>query len=732
MSYRVSLVAAWAWWQSQIASLRQRTFKTVRSFPALSAGAPALRGSLFGQQSVAAELAQAHKAQKRLLEAIDLLPEGIVILDADRRYVAWNRQYESIYSGTADFLKIGTKLEDAVRAGLERGEYPEASGREEEWLDERLSRLATPGPRHEQTLADGRCILIEDTATSDGGMVSLRVDITEMKQREASFRLLFDSNPMPMFVCDRTTWHISAVNDAAVKHYGYHHKQFARMAFADVHCAVDPSALENWNNASGQNRAFRHVRRDGSIIEVELRTCALVYDGKPSMLIAVIDITERRRNEFRVTHMARHDVLTNLPNRVLLAERMERALADVAAGGQSGALLFLDLDDFKIVNDTMGHTAGDQLLKEIGRRLFKCIRETDTVARLGGDEFAVLLAGDCPRPEIARVCDRIIAAMQRPIETAGKEVAVGVSIGIAIAPDDAMTADELFRCSDLAMYAAKDQGRGKYRFFDREMDEKLRARMSLEAELAHAIPNGELELHYQPLVSVEHGAVSCMEALVRWRHPVRGLVPPSEFIPVAEESGMIVSLGEWVLRQACLDAARWPSHVKVAVNVSALELESARFLDNLELNLELSGLPASRLQIEVTETAVMSNIDRSIALLEAIRARGVEIAMDDFGTGYSSLSFLRSFPFDKIKIDRAFIRDSSESADGRAILAAIVTLARSLRMTTTAEGVETAEQRDIARALGCTEIQGYFFSPPKPLSALADHLAATTLTKDAA
>ncbi len=411
---------------------------------------------------------------------------------------------------------------------------------------------------------------------------------------------------------------------------------------------------------------------------------------------------------------------------------MQEALAGVAKG-DSAAVLFLDLDKFKVVNDTLGHSAGDSLLKEVARRLYRCVRKTDTVARLGGDEFAVLLAGACPPAEISRICERILEEMQAPILLAGKDISIGVSIGIATAPADAMTPEELFRCSDLAMYAAKDEGRGKYRFFKKAMDEKARARASLESALSLAIGREELELHYQPLVSLETGAISCMEALVRWRHPTRGLVPPSEFIPVAEETGMIVALGEVVLRRACVDAAAWPAGVKVAVNVSALELESPGFFNRVVTTLEASGLSPRSLEIEVTETAVMSNIQRSIALLKDIRALGVDIAMDDFGTGYSSLSFLRTAPFDKLKIDRAFIRDSSASADGREILAAIVSLARTLGMSTTAEGVETVEQREIARALGCTELQGYLFSPPKPLGELKALLdASARASKDAA
>lgn len=690
-------------------------------------GGPA--GWLPGQAKVQAALALARTAQNRLIEAIDLLPEGIVILDAEGRYVAWNRQYASIYDATIDYLVVGGRLEDAVRAGLARGEYPEARGREEEWLAERMAKLVDPGPRHEQQLADGRCILIEDRRTSDGGIVSLRVDITEMKQREASFRLLFDGNPLPMFVCSKDTWEIAAINDAAIRHYGYSRKQFAHMLFSDLHCSVDGKALDGWRKFGVRvfaNKSFRHVCADGALIEVELRACDLVYEGIPSILVAVIDITERKLIESRVLHLARHDTLTNLPNRMHLAEHMQRALSDVAQGG-SAALLFLDVDNFKVVNDTLGHSTGDALLQEVARRLQKCVRKSDTVSRLGGDEFAVLLTGGCTPDRISEICKKILNQMQVPISISGKEMTIGVSIGVAVAPDDATTPEELFRCSDLAMYAAKEVGRGQYRFFAQAMDEQVQSRAALETDLSGAIARGDFELHYQPLVSLQTGKVTCLEALARWKHPTRGLVTPSEFIAVAEETGKIVALGESVMRRACADAAQWPHGIKVAVNVSALELDNPGFLNQVVSTLAETGLSPGSLQIEVTETALMSNIERSIGLLKKIRDLGVEIAMDDFGTGYSSLGVLRSAPFDKLKIDRAFIRDSSDSAEAREILAAIVSLARTLGMATTAEGVETLEQQAVARALGCTEMQGFLCSPAKPLSELAGFLNGTML-----
>jgi diguanylate cyclase (GGDEF)-like protein len=413
--------------------------------------------------------------------------------------------------------------------------------------------------------------------------------------------------------------------------------------------------------------------------------------------------------------------LTGLPNRFSLTEEMQHAV-EATADGEAAALLFLDLDKFKAVNDTLGHAAGDDLLREVALRLRRCVRDQDMVARLGGDEYGILLKGDCTRLEAAMVARRILADMRTPVMVQGRQLHIGVSIGIAMLPDDSALPDELFRCSDVAMYTAKQDGRGAFRFFEPEMDEKIRARSSLETDLKRAIANGELDIYYQPLVALETGDVTCMEALVRWHHPQHGLVSPVEFIPIAEETGMIIDLGQFVLRRACRDAVAWPNGIKVAVNVSALELDRAGFVDRLKETLAESGLAPRHLQIEVTESAVMSNIDNAIAILTEIRSLGVEVAMDDFGTGYSSLCSLRTFPFDKIKIDRAFIRDASISADGHDVLSAIVGLVQALGMTTTAEGVESIEQRRIVEALKCNEMQGYLFSPAKPLHELRDIL----------
>lgn len=427
------------------------------------------------------------------------------------------------------------------------------------------------------------------------------------------------------------------------------------------------------------------------------------------------DITERRRVEKQIAHMAHHDSLTDLPNRVLFRERLTHALAQ-SSRGHRFAVLCLDLDHFKAVNDTLGHPIGDRLLTVAAQRLRKCLRDGDIVARLGGDEFAIV-QNDVGAPiETAILAQRICEALAAPFEIGGQTMIVGASIGIAMGPDDGGEADELLKNADLALYRAKGDGRGTYRFFEPAMDARMKARRELELSLRHALAAGEFELFYQPITDVSTGAITCCEALLRWHHPTLGMIPPAQFIPVAEDIGLIVPIGEWVLRQACADAARWPDHINVAVNLSAIQVMNRSLSPVLLSALGASRLPARRLELEITETVLMQNTDATIDTLHRLRELGARISLDDFGTGYSSLKYLRSFPFDKIKIDRCFIGDFAESDESVAIVRAIVALAQGLGIATTAEGVETEAQLAQIRALGCNQMQGYLFSPPRPLA----------------
>ena len=430
------------------------------------------------------------------------------------------------------------------------------------------------------------------------------------------------------------------------------------------------------------------------------------------------DITERRRAESQIARMARHDALTGLANRVLLREQLEAALTRVRRGERL-AILYLDLDHFKDINDTLGHSIGDGLLRLVAERLRACLRETDTIARLGGDEFAILQTGIERASDAAELAQRLREAITSPHDIDGHQVLADVSIGICIAPEDGVEADQLLKHADMAMYAAKADGRGTFRYFEAEMNARAKARRELELDLRNAIANHEFELYYQPLINLEKNEICSCEALLRWNHPTRGIISPEDFIPIAEDTGLIAPIGEWVLKRACTEAASWPDHVTVAVNVSPVQFKKQTLVLTVIGALAASGISARRLAIEITEAVLMQDNDTTINTLHQLRDLGVQIVMDDFGTGYSSLSYLRSFPFDKIKIDRSFINDVSDMGDAVAIVQATTSIASNMKIKTTAEGVETVEQLDKVRALGVTEMQGYLFSRPQR----AEHLA---------
>jgi diguanylate cyclase (GGDEF)-like protein len=427
------------------------------------------------------------------------------------------------------------------------------------------------------------------------------------------------------------------------------------------------------------------------------------------------DITERTRADEKIAHLAHYDGLTDLPNRVLFRERLEQALKAVRPGEQL-AVLYIDIDEFKGVNDALGHAIGDELLKGVAERLRGCLEGTDVAARLGGDEFAVIQTAIKKQSETTQLVEGIYAAIRRPFDCAGHLITTDASIGIALAPGDGLDLDQLLKNADLALYGAKGDGRRTYRFFETGMDARAKARRGLELELRQAILDGGLEAYYQPVLNLEDGTISCCEALLRWRHPERGMISPAEFIPVAEETGLINEIGHWVLNAACAEAANWPLDVRVAVNVSPVQFRSETLALNVAAALAASGLAASRLELEITEAVLIRDDELALQVLHQLRKLGVRIALDDFGTGYSSLSYLQRFPFDKIKIDRSFIKDLAGPGASSSIVQAVVNIAAASDMSTTAEGVETEQQRNLLHILGCTEMQGYLFSPAIPAS----------------
>jgi diguanylate cyclase (GGDEF)-like protein len=472
----------------------------------------------------------------------------------------------------------------------------------------------------------------------------------------------------------------------------------------------DPDVyLEHLMSAIRQGRPFERLTKlsDGRTIAVVNHPIA-----GGGWVATHDDITGRLRAEARISYMAHHDALTDLPNRVLFHERLDDALN--RARDEKIAVLCLDIDRFKGVNDALGHPIGDLLLGAVADRLRHCVRDSDTIARLGGDEFAIVQIGASQPTDATNLATRIIEAISAPYALDGHQVVVGMSIGIAIPPADGTDPHQLLKNADLALYRAKSDGRGVFRFFESEMDARMQTRRALELDLRQALASGQFELLYQPLVDVQTKSVRGFEALIRWHHPERGLVAPPDFIPLAEETGLIVPIGEWVLREACKEAATWPEHVSVAINLSPVQFKSRNLLPTVISALAASGLPPSRLQLEITESLLLQDSDDTLAMLHQLRGLGIRIAMDDFGTGYSSLGYLQKFPFDKIKIDRSFVHNMTEREDSLAIVRAVAAMGASLGMMTTAEGVETAEQFDRLKAEGCTEVQGYLFSPPRP------------------
>ena len=476
--------------------------------------------------------------------------------------------------------------------------------------------------------------------------------------------------------------------------------------------------------------------RDGAVVTAKRAKRMIVASSLAGVMLLVLITAVAVRVAHGITsalassreeahHLALHDALTGLPNRALLAERMEQALAQMQRHETMLAVLCLDLDRFKQVNDTFGHPVGDALLRAVAGRLRGCVRSCDTVARLGCDEFAVIQAPLGRVDEASTLAQRIVEALSEPFELSGQRVVVGASVGIALAPVDATDIGHLLKMADIALYCAKADGRGLFRMFEPGMDTRLQARRALEFDLHQAVEMQEFELHYQPLVDLSSGQVSALEALIRWRHPERGLVPPDDFIPLAEETGLIGPIGKWVLHRACADAAGWPQDLKIAVNVSPAQFKGPGLVATVLDALAASALAPERLELEITETAFLADADATLAVLHKLRTTGVRIAMDDFGTGYSSLGYLRSFPFDKIKIDRCFIRDIETSVDCKAIVQAVTGLGSNLGIAITAEGVENIAELDQLRADGCDQVQGFLFSRPVParnVAALLDQM----------
>jgi diguanylate cyclase (GGDEF)-like protein len=474
---------------------------------------------------------------------------------------------------------------------------------------------------------------------------------------------------------------------------------------------------------AGELGVCERTMPNGSIIEVRRGS---LPDG--GFVQTFTDVTKRSRAEADAIRLSSEDPLTGLPNRRIFRSLLDQISQETPAidGGQPAAefaVLFLDLDRFKSINDTLGHQIGDLLLQEIAQRLKRSVSANEVLARLGGDEFAVVVPTVESRPALEALASRMIEAAQKPFEIGGHRIRSGISIGIAIGPCDGANCDELLIAADLALYAVKAQGRGSYKFYHAAMNRELKERRQLEIDLREAIEQNELELYYQPILNLRSNVITGFEALARWRHPVNGMVPPTVFIPIAEDTGLIQPLGEWALREACRSAAHWPSNLNIAVNLSPVQFSAPNLSEVVRHVLAETGLEPHRLELEITEGVFMANNESTLSTLRQLKQLGARISLDDFGTGYSSLSYLRSFPFDKIKVDRSFVSDLGEGTEHVVIVQAVVSIARALGMTTLAEGIETVGQHEFLAALDCDEGQGYLFSPPVPIEKVPEMIA---------
>jgi diguanylate cyclase (GGDEF)-like protein/PAS domain S-box-containing protein len=797
----------------------------------------------------AAERAEysARAAHARLREACDVIPEGFVLFDANDRYVMWNRRFAELHEWEGFKITSDTTFEDTIRAGMTAGRFPEAeaAGDKEAWLAARLARHRQAENEEEQALHGNRWLRIMERRTSDGGSVGIRVDITDLKRKEASFRLLFDSHPLPMFLWDRNTFEYLAVNDAACRHYGYSREQFMKMTSLDIRSKEDQELLRNTvaGAAPGDvrsDRVWRHIKSDGTPIDVIIYAKMLPYEGHLATLSVAVDVTERRRaekelrrtrsfldavvenmpailfvkepqehryvlinragEEFfgmpseeivgktdfdllstdeaslsfvrdlevlhgaqkhsfdeetietrshgqrliatrrlaipgdddqaqyllgvaediterkkdqeRIAHLAHYDALTDLPNRAAFAKHLNATVEQAAANNQMFAVLCLDLDRFKEINDTYGHLVGDELLQEVARRL-QSAAEGAFVARLGGDEFTLVATG--PQPAIAEaLAQRLLAEFAIDFLIDGQRLRNATSIGVAIYPTDGNDAITVVGNADAALYRAKAEGRGSVRFFEAEMNAHLRERRAMQRDLDAAVANGEITLHYQPQMRIG-SAITGFEALARWKHPERGWVPPNVFIPLAEESGTILPMGEWILREACREAASWPRPLNIAVNLSPVQFRDGDLPALVHTILLETGLAPHRLEIEITENVLIDDFSRALSIMRRLKALGIRISMDDFGTGYSSLAYLQAFPFDKIKIDQSFISSVVANPQSAAIVRAVIGLARGLNLPVIAEGVETQDQLSFLAQETCDEVQGYYVGRPSAI-----------------
>ena len=683
-----------------------------------------------GEAVATTEVARQHAVSDtaELRQVIDCLPQGIVLMDAQNNFVLWNKNYENMFPDMAEHFKPGINYEAILRKALRNDRYykPMDASAEEIWLRNRLDHFNQNAAITQQNPGDGRWIRYDQHQTADGKKVCVRTDITDDRNAADSFRLLFENNPVPMWVVERATLKYIDVNAAALELYGYTRDEFLNMTSLAIR---PPSEYQRaWDDAQSNFRFdsgekdWVHLRADGTEILVSSYANPIKYDNREAAIISIIDVTERRKQDARIQYMAEHDVLTGLPNRRLFLDLLAGSLSKKTENRNCTSVVLIDIDDFKAVNDTLGHQAGDELIIAVANRLEECVGDRGIVARLGGDEFAVLLPMLTELGAAEAAATELVNAFSDPLRIGDYDLLAGVSAGVSFSMDDFVDSSTLLRNADLALYKAKTDGRGVCRVYEPQMSLQIILRREVERDLRQALARDQLVIHYQPLLELESGTEVGFEALLRWNHPEKGMISPATFIPIAESSGMIVPIGNWVLEQSCKLATTWQNNLSVAVNISPAQFKSGKLVEVVSAALKKYGLAAHRLELEITESLLLEKSSETLEVLKSLKELGVSIALDDFGTGYSGLGYLNSFPIDKIKIDRSFIKDLGTKPRSKELVRAAINIGHSLGLMTLAEGIETREQLDILRALGCQHGQGFLFSPAIPASQIGDAL----------
>jgi len=662
-----------------------------------------------------------HNQLNTLVESI---PSAVSLFAKDGRLALCNADFLRLLDLPANLVAPGTHMETIFRFNAERGEY--GPGEPEQIVRTLLERARNPVPHHlERTRPNGKTLEIRGVPLADGGFVTVYTDITERRtsaEREQLAQKVYRHTPAGIIFTDEEH-RILSINPATTQMTGYETFELVGQtifALINLDASLPPDVFqENIAQHGSWNGELEVTRKNGDNFSAGTRVNRVddPQSGLPAHYVWIlVDITERKQSEERMRHIAQHDALTGLPNRMALLMRLAQLLPEARRHGWKVAMMFLDLDRFKIINDTLGHQIGDDLLREVACRLSSVVRETDFVARLGGDEFVIILPGITGPADAATVAGKAIVALSKSIEANGHELHTSPSIGISVFPDDGPDGDTILKNADTAMYHAKAAGRNNFQFFADEMNLISSERLKIEHKLRHAIARNELVLCFQPQFRASDATPIGVEALLRWHHPTEGLISPARFIPVAEETGIIVEIGEWVLANACCEMKRWIDAglkpMRIAVNVSARQLRRRDFAETVANALTASGLPAELLELEITESSVMENPQEAILILERLGRMGVTLAIDDFGTGYSSLAYLKLFPIDHLKIDRSFVADIETDLNDRAIAFGTIALAHSLGLKVIAEGVETDDQLDLLRTNGCDEIQGFLLSKP--------------------